>query len=114
MSARNRIVLGRDADVRESARNRIVLGRDADVREGAANRTPAASPWRGGQRRDWSREIHDVVETVRYHLGNACARVAYAHLHSRIYKKLKKVKILLSTVNIGRKRHCAGGAARKA
>ena len=29
-------------------------------------------------------------------------------------KKLKKVKILLSTVNIGRKRHCAGGAARKA
>ena len=90
-----------------------------------ANRTPAASPWQSGQRRDWSREIHDVVETVRYHLGNACARVAYAHLHSRnwrktglkkptFYKKLKKVKILLSTVNIGRKRHCAGGAARKA
>jgi len=108
-----------------SARNRVVLGRDADVREGAANRTPAASPWQSGQRRDWSREIHDVVETVRYHLGNACARVAYAHLHSRnwrktglkkptFYKKLKKVKILLSTVNIGRKRHCAGGAARKA
>ena len=90
-----------------SARNRIVLGRDADVREGAANRTPAASPWRGSssseQGRGAERLIERFVARIRRRLGNRCAKVALAYLHNRhwsrtglakssFYYALKKVK----------------------
>ena len=67
---------------------------------------------------DWSCEMHNVIETVRYHLGNECAKVAYAYFHRRpwrktgmkkptFYKRLKKVKIFLMPENIGRKRRHA-------
>ena len=73
---------------------------------------------------DWSHEMHNVIETVRYHLGNKHAKVAYAYFHRRtwrktgmkkstFYKMLKKVKLLLMPANIGRKRRHAVRRRRK-
>ena len=97
-------------------RNRIILGRYEDARTCAAKRAAGINWGRNVSRHNWTREIHDVVEVVRYHLGNTYARVAYAHLchrnwrktrlkKSTFYKMLKKVKILLRRVNIGQKQH---------
>ena len=50
-----------------SARNRIVLGRTADVRDGAVH---TASPWRGTfAAHDWSKMARAVVERVRRQFG---------------------------------------------
>ena len=98
-------------------RNRIVLGRDRDVAESAAL-TGTANPFAGCLEEytaKWSKAIHDLVEIVRYRLGNECAVVAYAYLHRRkwqktgmkkstFYKRLKKVKIIFALENTKRNR----------
>ena len=106
-------------------KHRMVLGRYQDARMGAEHALARGIIYSQGEVRDWSREIHDIVETVRYHLGNNAARVAYAYFHRRgwkstgmkratFYKMLKKVKLLLTRVNIGRKRHRGGNGGLKA
>ena len=102
---------------------RITLGFAADAAETCAltmadpNATERILAACDGYRDDgdWSHEMHNVVETVRYHLGNKHAKVAYAYFHHRpwrktgmkkatFYKMLKKVKLFLTPENIGRKR----------
>ena len=98
-------------------KHRTTLGFRADAAETAAS-TMAESPF-APSREDfnmrWAKEIHDLVETARYHLSNDGARVAYAYLHRRgwrktglkkstFYKILKKVKKLFCLENRGRNR----------
>lgn len=106
-------------------KHRMVLGRYQDAKLGASKLQAQSNPY--AQRavtQDWSREIHDIVETVRYHIGDEAARVAYAYFHRRgwkatkmkrstFYKILKKVKLLLTRVNIGQKRHRDGNGRSK-
>ena len=95
-------------------RNKTVVGRYEDVRIGAA-KTGSANAFAEGTGKPlyWSREIHDIVEAVRYHTDNDYARVAYAIFHKRSWKKTRlkrstfykmrnEVKILLTRINIGR------------
>ena len=73
-----------------SARNRIVLGRDRDVREGAANAARAASPWQGSpyaQGRGAERLVERFIARIRRRLGNRCAKVALAYLHNRHWSR---------------------------
>ena len=98
-------------------RHRIVLGRYQDAKLGASKLQAQSNAYaQSAETQDWSREIHDIVETVRYHIGDKPARVAYAYFHRRgwkatkmkrstFYKILKNVKVLLTRVNIGQKRH---------
>ena len=97
-------------------RNRIVLGRYQDARVGASlTRTAGSAFNHASVHGDCSTEMHNLVEIVRHHLGNGYALVAYAHFHRRkwsktrlkkstFYKRLKKVKKLLLTVNTERNR----------
>ena len=106
-------------------KHRIVLGRYQDAKLGASKLQARSNPYaQCAETQDWSREIHDIVEVVRYHMGNAAARVAYAYFHHRrwesakmkrstFYKILKKVKLLLTRVNIGQKRHRGGNGRTK-
>ena len=87
-----------------SGRNRIVLGRTADVRDGAVH---TASPWRGAfAAHDWSKMARAVVERVRRQFGNNYARVASAYFRRKkweaakvprrtFFHALKKVKLFL-------------------
>ena len=94
------------------SRERIVLGRRADVAETAALRSSSA--WDGTARTfDRERLVRSAVERVRRHFGrrnrargNKYARVAYAYFKRRGWRKtglprrtffhaLKKVKVFL-------------------
>ena len=94
------------------SRERIVLGRRADVAETAALRS--SSVWDGTARTfDRERLVRSAVERVRRHFGrrnrargNKYARVAYAYFKRRGWRKtglprrtffhaLKKVKVFL-------------------
>ena len=96
-------------------KHRKTLGFRADAAETAAS-TMTGSPFvpsREDFTMRWADEIHDLVEIARYHFSNDEARIAYAYLHRRgwrktgfkkstFYKKLKKVKKLFCLENRGR------------
>ncbi len=70
-----------------SGRNRIVLGRTADVRDGAVH---TASPWRGAfaaHERQLERLAESFIARVRRRFGNRCAKVTLAYLHNRHWSK---------------------------
>ena len=70
-----------------SGRNRIVLGRTADVRDGAVH---TASPWRGAfaaHERHMERLAESFIARVRRRFGNRCAKVTLAYLHNRHWSK---------------------------
>ena len=102
-----------------SGRNRIVLGRTADVRDGAVH---TASPWRDAfAAHDWSKMARAAVERVRRQFGNRYARIASAYFRRKrweaakvprrtFFHALKKSKIFYRPINIGRKR-CREGRA---
>ena len=98
-------------------KNRMTLGFRADAAETAAL-TMVESPFapsREDFKTRWANEIHDLVEIARYHYSNDGARVAYASLHRRgwrksglkkstFYKIRKKVEKLFCLEKRGQKR----------
>ena len=91
------------------SRERLVLGRDADVAETAARMASSYSAFASGgcdARERRNRMVNAVVERVRRRLGNKCARVARAYFNCKPWEKaglpertfyhaLKKVRIFL-------------------
>ena len=87
------------------SRERLVLGRDADVAETAAQM--AVPVWSAAARTlDRERLVKSAVERVRRRLGNKCARVARAYFNCKPWEKaglpertfyhaLKKVRMFL-------------------
>ena len=105
-----------------SGRNRIVLGRTADVRDGAVH---TASPWRGAfAAHDWSKMARAAVERVRRQFGNRYARIASAYFRRKrweaakvprrtFFHALKKVKDFLQADKHWAKSMSGGARKRK-